>query len=131
MNHLLRNLQILKRAIENLVERIRGNVGNARLEFKIVLLQDGLNLPEYHLVLVFAQGSNASVVDGKLVIGYHLLEVNLIDVAQSLTYGTGTFGRVERELIGRGVAIGYSTGGAHQALRIVFYFARVLIHNHQ
>jgi len=44
----------LQRAIENLVKRLLGNIVHLGLQVAVVFMQNGVNLPENHLVLVFA-----------------------------------------------------------------------------
>ena len=55
-----------------------------------------------------------------LAVGNDLVEVYLVDVAQTLTTWTSTLRRVEREGVGGWVAIGDARGGTHQTAREMF-----------
>ena len=59
--------------------------------FQVIFVgaQNGINLPENHLVLVFSKRSNTSVVDVLLAVGNDLVDVYLIDVAKTFTTRTG------------------------------------------
>ena len=125
------DFQVVERTVENFAEGVVGNILDAPFDVEVIVCQDGLYLPENHLVLVFSQRCDAAVVDGHRTVGNHLVEVYLVDVAQSLTDGTSAFGRVERELVGCGIAVGDAAGGTHQSFGVVFHLTRVLVHNHQ
>ena len=90
MHHLLVDAHRLQRTIEYLVEGFLGNVRHLGLQVAVVLVQDGVNLPEDHLVLIFAQGYDGTFVNAQLAVGDDLVEVYLVDVSQSLTARTGT-----------------------------------------
>ena len=117
------DFQVAERAVEDFAEGVVGNLLDASLDVEVIVCQNGLYLPENHLVLVFSQRRDAAVVDGHRTVGNHLVQVYLVDIAQSLADGTGTFGRVERELVGCGIAVRDAAGGAHQSLGVVFHLA--------
>ena len=105
VDKLLGYAYLLKRTVENGVQRVVGNVGNGRFQSAVGLLEYGLYLPEYHLVLVFSERCNATVAYAQLVVGDDFLEVYLVHRAQPLALRTSSFGRVEREYVWRGVLV--------------------------
>ena len=131
MDDLLGNLDVLERSVEHFVECILGNLVDGCLYGEVVFLQDGLYLPEHHLVLVVAERCNAALVDGERTVGDDLVDVDLVDIAKALAGGAGTFGRIKRELVGCRVAIRDAACGAHQALGVVFGNAGFLVEHHQ
>ena len=60
-------------AVENLVEGILRNLLNGCLDVAFIVSKNGADLPENHLVLVFAQGYDATIVDGVLTVGNDLV----------------------------------------------------------
>ena len=105
VDEFLVNLHILQAAIQHFVHGFLGNVLDGRLEGEAMLLQDGVYLPEYHLVLVFPERCDSAFMDVGHVVGYDLFHVYLIDIPQTLAMGTSPFGRVERENVGCGVFV--------------------------
>ena len=93
-------------------------------------MENGVNLPEYHLVLVFPQGRDAAVVNALFLIGHHLLKVDHVDVTQSFAVWTGSLRGVEREVVGCGVGVADASGGAHEPLGEVLNGARLLVEDH-
>ena len=75
---------VLKRAIEHLADGVVGEVCDGRLQFTVVLLEDGLHLPEDHLVLVLAKGNDAALIDALMAVWHDLRQVYLVDDAQAL-----------------------------------------------
>ena len=89
MDELLVDAHILERPVEHLADGVVGQFGDGGLQRVIILLQDGLHLPEDHLVLILAEGHDAPFVDAQTAVGHHLREVDLVDDAQALAMGTG------------------------------------------
>ena len=54
MNQLLVDAYTLQRAIENLAQGFFRNICYLVLQVALILMQNGIYLPEYHLILVFA-----------------------------------------------------------------------------
>ena len=81
MHQVFVNAHTLQRAIENLVQGLFGNVFYLGLEVAFVFLQDGIYLPENHLVLIFPQRDDGTIVDVLLAVGDDLVKVYLVDVA--------------------------------------------------
>ncbi len=121
---------VLERTVQDLAHRLVRDVPAGRLQRAVVFLENGIDLPEDHLVFIFAQWRNGTVVYAHRVIGNHLLQVNLVDIAQSLAMRACPFGRVEREDIGRWLAVGKSGHGVHEALGEILGLARVAVHDH-
>ena len=94
-------------------------------------MQDGVNLPEYHLAFVFAKWHNAPLVNAVLSVGDDLVHVYLVDVSQSFATWTGSLWRVERERVGSRVGIGDASGRTHQSFREMLGLACLEVHNHQ
>ena len=99
VNQFLVYTNVLQRAVEHLLQGIVRNVGEGCFQVTVIFFENGINLPEYHLVLVFSQGHNAAFVDALIAVGYHLLQVNLVDIAQSLAMWTSALWRVERKVV--------------------------------
>ena len=121
---------VLHRSVEYLAHGVGINVLHGRLDVEAVLMQNGIYLPENHLLLKLAQRQDGPFVDAQLVVGNNLLQVYLVDVAQSFAVRTGAFRRIEREDIGRRVFIGQARHGVHEALGEVFSLAGVLVGHH-
>ena len=81
MHQVLVDTNTLQRAIEYFVHRLVGDVGNGCLQVALVLMQDGVNLPEYHLVLILSKGYDTAIVDALLRVGNDLRHINLVDIA--------------------------------------------------
>ena len=124
------NADTLQRAIKNLVERLVRNILYLGLQVTVVLMQDGVNLPEDHLVFVFPQWYDAPFVDAMLAVGDDLAEIYLIDISQSLASWTGSLGRVERERVRSRVVVGNACGRAHQSFGEVLDLSALMIDNH-
>ena len=116
-----RNLHVFERTIEYFLHRILWNLGDGCLQTETVLFEQSLYLPENHLILVFAERHDASLVYAETVVGDNLLEVYLVHLAQSLAVGAGTLGRVEGEHVGGGILVGDARDGVHQSLGEVFH----------
>ena len=121
---------VLQRAVEYLADGVVGELGDGCLHIEAVFLQDGLNLPEDHLVLVFPERDDASFMDAQPAVGHHLGEVYLADDAQTLAVWAGALGGVEREVVRRRVGVADAGGGAHQTLGEVLDAARVFVEDH-
>ena len=119
-----------ERTVEYLVQGFLADVGNRGFQRIVVFMEDGINLPEYHLALVFAQWHNAPLVDAFLAVGNHLVQVYLVDIAQTLASRTGSLGRVERERVWRRVAVRDACGGTHQPLGKMLDGSGLVIHDH-
>ena len=136
---LLVDAHALQRTVENLVQRLVGNVLDGRLQVArpcvafahlFIFMQNGVNLPENHLVLILAQRHNATLMDAVLAVGNDLVQVYLVDVAQALAPRTSALGRVERERVGRRLTVGKARRGTHELLGEVFHRARLVVHDH-
>ena len=131
MHLLLVHPDTLQRAIKNLLHGILGYLLDGCFQGKSPGFQNTFYLPEYHLVLILSKGNNTTRVDALFRIGYHLVQVYLVDDSQPLASGTSTLGRIEREDIGCGVAISQPRNRIHESLGEVFQFSSVLVHHHQ
>ena len=120
----------LQRSVEYLVESLVRNIVDGSLDVTLVVMQDGSNLPEYHLVLIFAQRGDGSVVDALFPVGNHLAQVDLVDVAETLAPRTGTLGGIERKSVRRWVTVRYACGRTHQAAREMLDLTRLIVDNH-
>ena len=60
-----------------------------------MLLQQGVYLPEDHLVLIFAEWHNTAFIDAQPTVWNDFLEVYLIDNSQAFTMWTNSLWRVE------------------------------------
>ena len=69
-------------------------------------------------------------MDVLFLVGNHLVEVYLVDDAQTLTTRTGTLWRVKREVVGCRVAIGDARRRTHQSFGEIFDLVAVLVENH-
>ena len=103
----------LQRTIHHFVDSLAGYILIWSLEVATVFLENGIYLPEYHLVLVFTQRSYGPVVNAKVLVGYHFLQVDLVHYAQPVASGASPLGRVERKHVWRWVTIGKSCTGVH------------------
>ena len=116
VHNVLADAYRFERAVEHFVERVLRHLADGCLQRALGCLEYRTNLPEYHLVLVLAERHDSPIVYRQRVVGYHLLHVDLVDVAQSLALVASTFGRVEREHVRCRVAVGYARRWAHQSL---------------
>ena len=82
------------------------------------------------MVLILSQRGDSAFVDAFIGVGDNLLEINLVDITQSLALGTCSFGRVEREIVGCGFRIRDARNGIHQSFGVTFQFIVVLIQYH-
>ena len=95
MYQFLVNAYTIQRTVEYLVHTLVGNVGNRCFQVALILVQDGINLPEYHLVLVFSQWHNTAFVNVLLGVWNDFGHINFVDITQALTTWTSALGRVE------------------------------------
>ena len=121
---------VFQRPVEHLLQCLFGNVLNGRLQVALILLEYGVNLPENHLVFVLAQWYNAPFVDVLLTVGDDLIQINLVDVAQSFTMGTCPLRRVERKVVRCWITVAYARRGTHQSLGEELSLIRFLVENH-
>ena len=121
---------ILQRSVEYLLQGLVGDVGNRGLQRTVKPFEDGVNLPENHLVLVFTQRRNTSFMDAQLAVGHDFGQVNLVDIAQSPAMRTGSLWGVEREVVGCRVAVADARRGTHQTLGEKLGLIGVFIENH-
>ena len=131
VDELLVDADVFERAVENFVHRLLRNVAHGRFQREFIFLEDGLDLPENHLVLVFSERHDGSLMDALAAVGDDFFQVDFVDVAQSLALRTGSLGRVERENVRRGLAIAHARDGVHQPFREVADGSRFLVENHQ
>ena len=121
----------LARTEDDVVYSLLWQVAHWSLYVLTIMFEHPLHLPEYHRVAIFSQWGQCSVVNREARVGYYLGGVDQVDVAQALTARTCTHGRVEREVVGRGVVIAYARSRTHERARIVFHFATLVGHHHQ
>src|SRR5574344_135504 len=121
---------ILEGTVKYLVEGIFGQITDGCLQIALILLKYGTDLPEYHLVLIFSEWNDGSVVNTDLIVGYNLVEIYLIQISQTLALGTGALGRVEREIVRCRVTVRHTRGRAHQSTAVVFHLPAVLVEDH-
>ena len=72
------NLYVAYCAVKYLRHCLLGNLLDGSLQRAVVVVQNGVYLPEYHLVLVFSQWQDASGIYALLAVGHHLVHVNLV-----------------------------------------------------
>ena len=106
--HLFLYPYLLELAVEYVVESVVGQFRHWGLEREPVVVEYGVYLPEYHLVLVFSEWQYGSLVYRERGVWDYLREVNLVHRAQSLASGACSFGGVEREFVRCRVVVGYS-----------------------
>ena len=114
VHQILADAHRVQRAIEYLVHRFVGNVLYPRFQRTVILLQNGVNLPEYHLVLVFPQRCDTAFIDGVFAVGNDLVDVYLVDISQPLAARTSPLRRIEREGVRRWFAVGDARRRTHQ-----------------
>ena len=78
------------RAVQHIVYSILGKLGYRSLQGSIVFFEQCFELPEYHHIFIFAQGCQCSFVNRKRTIRYHLIYINKVHIAHSLTARTRT-----------------------------------------
>ena len=88
-------VQALVGAVENVVKGLLRQLAQRCVQCTAVFLANSGYLPEYLHILVFSQWGDAAFVDTDFVVGNHLLQIYLVDDAQSLAMRTGSLGRVE------------------------------------
>ena len=120
MDEFLIDAYVLQRAIKHFLQSLVGDVADGCLEIAVKFLQDGLHLPEYHLVLIFPEGHDASVVDVQFLIGYHLPKVDHVDIPQTLAVGTSALWGVERKVVGCRIGVADTRSGTHETLGEMF-----------
>ena len=79
VDEFLVDAHVLERAVQHLADGVVGQFGDGSLQRAVVLLQDGLHLPEDHLVLILTEGHDTTLVDALTAIGHDLREVDLVD----------------------------------------------------
>ena len=109
------DLYVFQGSIEDFLHGISRNLCDRSLEFQVIFLEQRLNLPENHLVLVFAERGDSTFVDAQAVIRNHLLDIYLVYLSQTLAVRAGTFRRIEREHIRCRILVGYTGNWIHQA----------------
>ena len=92
MDKFLGDADAVQRAIEDFRQGFLRDFFHGGLHGAFVLLQQRVDLPEYHLVAVFAQWGDSAFGYRQMLVGNHLVEVYLIDVTQSLAMRTGSLG---------------------------------------
>ena len=95
MHQFLVNAYTIQRTVKYLVHTLIGYVGNGCFQVALILVQDGINLPEYHLILIFSQWHDTAFVNVLLGVGNHFSHINLVDIAQTFTTWTSALWRVE------------------------------------
>ncbi len=123
--------QALVGAVHNLVDGLVGHTGERRVERDAILLANGLHLPEYERVFVFAQRQNAALANRERRVGHHLLAVDDVDVAQALAAVAGALRRIEREVVGGRLHIRQPRVGIHERLAVVAQLAAFGVEHHQ
>ena len=129
-SHRGRDAQAFGTTVDNLVHRLTRQVAYGSIQRGIVPFQHCLNLPEYHGLSCLAQRRYTSLAYAEFGIGEYFFLVYERHHSKSLASGTGTLGRVEREIVWCRVAICYAAGGTHKAAAIVAHIARLHIKDH-
>ena len=81
MHQFLLDADVLQGTVEDFPHGLVGDILDGGVEVIIVFLQQGVNLPEDHLVFVLAKGNNAALTDGLFAVGDDFFEVYLVDDA--------------------------------------------------
>ena len=130
MNHFFRNFQVFHCSIENFVHGFLWDITYGRLQVTVVFLQDSINLPKYHLVLIFAQRRYCSITDRQLVIGYYLVYINFVDYTQTFASRAGAFRRIKRKDIWSRFTIRQPGCRVHKTLGVILDAIIVFVKNH-
>ena len=130
MHQFLINAHRFQRTVQYLAQGLLGDVFYPRLQVAVVLVQNGVNLPENHLVLVFSQWGNSTLVDALAAVRNDLVDIYLVDVSQAFTTRTGALRRVKRKRVRCWVIVRYACRRTHQSFRKMPHLARVVVHNH-
>ena len=131
LHKILRDTNVLHTSIKHLVERFLWNIPDGSLQVAVILMQNGVDLPEYHLVLIFSKWRDGTLVNAQFVIGYHFFQVDPIDIPQSLASRASPLRRIKRKDIRRRITISNPAYGIHQPLGEIPHLARSLVENHQ
>jgi len=127
---LLINADLFQRAVHQFIDSLLGDILKRSLDVTVILLQNRLDLPEDHLIFVFSQRSNGTLMNRQLRVRNHLLHVNLADHAKPLAVWAGALGRVEREDVWCRIAVGKSCLGIHQPLGEVAALTGFFVKHH-
>ena len=131
VNEFLVDAHVFERAVEHFVHHFVGNLLHGSLQCAFIFFEQCRNLPEYHLVFVFAERHDGTLIDAELVVGNHLFQVNLVHNPQSFAPWASPFRRIEREDVGCRVAVRDACHGVHQLFRVVAHGPRVFLHDHE
>ena len=123
-------LDSLIRAVEYLVDGLFGQLVDRSLQRRFILLQQRVDLPEYHDVLILPQRDNGSFIDRQATVGDDFVDIYQVDDAQSLAAGTCPLGGVERKVVRSRFAIGQARDRTHQPLAVMAHRVRVSIEHH-
>ena len=124
-------LQTFVASVQYLVNGILGQLVDRRLQICIIPFEQGIDLPEYHAVLILSQGSNRPFVDREGTVGNHFVHIYQIDVTQSLATRARTLRRIEREIMRSRLLVRKSRDGTHQPLAVMAYVFGLRIEYHQ
>ena len=117
--------------IEDIGKGFFGELADGSVQVTTVHLQDSLDLPEKHGVLVFPQRLDAPVINRKAVVGNNLVDINSTDNTHAFALRASPLGGIKRKGMGSRVAIGNARVGTHQVAAVVFQLAGIGIHDHQ
>ena len=109
-------LQSFVGAVEYVGQRFLRKLSYRSGQLMAVFLAYCLDLPEYHRVAVFAERCDASVAYGERRLGHYLGAVDDIDLSEAFAERTRALRGVEREVVGRRLAVGDAADRIHQRL---------------
>ena len=125
-----RNAQTLRRTVQNLVQQLVIHFLKRSIKCETITFNERLYLPEYHRLTRFPQRGYSSLAHRKRTVWEHLVDVNQIHIAKTLTLGAGTHRTVEGEVVGRGVTVRDSAYGTHKPAAEVAHLSRIHIIDH-
>ena len=125
------DFQTLITAIQYFIDDILRQLAHRSLQRSLITFQQSLDLPENHRILVLSQRRDGSFVHRKRTVGYHLVHINQIHIAQPLAARARTLRRIERKVMRSRLAIRKPRHRTHQAFAVVPHTFGLRIQNHQ
>ena len=124
-------LQAFIRTIENIVYSIFGQIAHWSLQRSVIFIEQGFQLPENHYTFIFTKRSYGTFVHRQRTVGYHLVNIYQVDVAQALASRTSPLRRIERKVVRSWLSIRQSSNRTHQPLAVMTNALCLRIQNHQ
>ena len=124
-------LQAFVRTIENIVYGIFGQIAHWSLQRSVIFIEQGFQLPENHYAFIFTKRSYGTFVHRQRTVGYHLVNIYQVDVAQALASRTSPLRRIERKVVRSRLTIRQSRNRTHQPFTVMTNALCLRIQNHQ